>query len=69
MYWELGRQIVESQEEHGWGKSIVEQLSIDLVAAFPHEKGFSPSNLWRVRQFYIVYRDLPNLAQAAREIP
>jgi predicted nuclease of restriction endonuclease-like (RecB) superfamily len=69
MYWELGRQIVESQEKNGWGKSIVEQLSIDLIVAFPHEIGFSPSNLWRVRQFYIVYRDLPNLAQAAREIP
>jgi predicted nuclease of restriction endonuclease-like (RecB) superfamily len=69
MYWELGRQIVASQEEHGWGKSVVDQLSVDLQAVFPIAKGLSSSNLWRMRQFYLTYRSVPNLAQAVREIP
>lgn len=30
LYWEIGKIIVEKQNEHGWGKSIVETLSKDL---------------------------------------
>ena len=28
--WDIGQMIVEKQEQHGWGKSVVEQLSKDL---------------------------------------
>ena len=69
MYWELGRQIVASQEAHGWGKETVEQLSQDLKAAFPSTKGLSTRNLWRMRQFYLTYGDLEILPQAVAEIP
>ena len=69
MYWELGRQIVASQEEHGWGKSVVEQISTDLRASFPHTKGLSSRNLWDMRKFYLTYREHPNLRQAVAEIP
>jgi isocitrate dehydrogenase kinase/phosphatase len=34
LYWELGRLIVERQQQHGWGKSIVEQLAQELQADF-----------------------------------
>lgn len=69
MYWELGRQIVESQEAHGWGNETVEQLSSDLRSAFPSTKGLSTRNLWRMRQFYLTYPDLEVLPQAVAEIP
>lgn len=69
MYLELGKQIVESQIEHGWGKTIVDRLSIDLIEAFPQEKGFSPRNLWRIRKFYLTYKDFPNLTQAVADLP
>ncbi len=30
LYWWIGNQIVEKQEQLGWGKSVVEKLSKDL---------------------------------------
>lgn len=69
LYWEIGENIVERQERFGWGKSIVEKLSSDLRKEFPTAKGYSVQNLWYIRQFYLEYRDFPNLQQLVGEIP
>ncbi|MEO1262978.1 MAG: PDDEXK nuclease domain-containing protein [Bacteroidota bacterium] len=69
LYWEIGKQIIESQQEHGWGKSIVEQLSNDLRKAYPGKTGFSPRNLWDMRRFFDTYKGDPNLRQLVAEIP
>ncbi|MBI3540764.1 MAG: DUF1016 domain-containing protein [Deltaproteobacteria bacterium] len=69
LYWSIGKDIVEKQENLGWGKSVVEKLSGDLRKAFPGTTGFSTPNLWFMRQFYLEYRDHPNLLQLARELP
>ncbi len=69
LYWDLGRQIVEAQQQHGWGKSVVEQLSADLMNQFPGKTGFSSRNLWLMRQFYNGYVDYPNLQTLSAEIP
>ena len=50
--WELGRDLVIRKAEERWGSGVVEQLSLDLQAAFPESKGFSASNLWRMKQWY-----------------
>ena len=55
LYWDIGESIVERQEEHGWGKSVVENLSKDLQKEFPGIKGFSSRNLWYIRNFYAYY--------------
>jgi predicted nuclease of restriction endonuclease-like (RecB) superfamily len=68
MYWDIGKSIVEKQKEHGWGKAIVENLAQDLEEALPGVKGFSASNLWRMRNFYLMYAENEKLAQLAREI-
>jgi predicted nuclease of restriction endonuclease-like (RecB) superfamily len=47
----------------------VEKLAGDLRKEFPNTAGFSASNLWFMRQFYLEYRDHTNLLQLAREIP
>ncbi len=44
--WQLGRDLVQRKAEERWGTGIVEQLSLDLQAEFPNEKGFSTSNSW-----------------------
>lgn len=67
LYWEVGRQIVERQDKEGWGKSIVDHLALDIVKAFPDMKGFSSSNIWRMRSFYLAWPN-PILAQPAREL-
>ncbi len=69
LYWWLGQQIVKAQEKYGWGKSVVEQLSSDLKKNFAGiTAGFSPQNLWYMRQFHLEYRDHPNLQQLVGEI-
>lgn len=55
LYWELGKMIVEKQELFNWGKSVVENLSVDLQKEFPGVQGFSKSNLWSMSQFYLQY--------------
>ena len=44
LYWELGKQIVEKQENAKWGTGFIDQLSLDLKAEFPQMNGFSRSN-------------------------
>ncbi len=68
LYWDIGKRIIEKQEETGWGKGVVKQLSADIGHEFPDVRGFSASNIWRMRAFYLAYsRDEKKLAQAVRE--
>lgn len=53
--WQLGRDLVTRKAEEQWGSGVVEQLSMDLQAAFPESKGFSTTNLWRMKQWYEFY--------------
>lgn len=68
LYWGIGQEIYNQQKEKGWGKSIVEVLAKELKREFPDVKGFSASNLWRMRNFYVIYSDIENLAPLVREI-
>ncbi len=68
LYWDIGCMIVEKQELHSWGKSVVEQLSKDLQAEFMGQSGWSTQNLWYMRQFYLTYKDYPNLQPLVGEI-
>ena len=66
--WDIGKMIVEKQELHSWGKSIVEQLSKDLQKEFPGIKGYSMQNLWYMRKFYLEYRNNAKLQPLVGEI-
>ena len=57
LYWHIGASIVGKQKQHGWGEAVVERLSKDLMRAYPDMRGFSPQNLWRMRQFYLDHTD------------
>lgn len=67
LYWEIGRSISEKQKL-GWGKSVVESLSVYLKREFPQTKGFSSTNLWLMTQFYQSYCDEVNLQPLVGEI-
>ena len=58
LYWQLGRDILERQQRHGWGAGIVDKVSADLRAAFPHMKGFSRANLMYMRSFAEAWPDV-----------
>ena len=68
LYWEIGEEIYRQQQEKGWGKSIVQILSQELQKEFSGAKGYSAANLWRMRNFYLTYRDSEKLAPLVREM-
>lgn len=57
-YYEIGRQIVEHEQNGkrraGYGKGILKELSQKLTARFG--RGFSVDNLENMRRFYLAYR-------------
>ncbi len=55
LYWSIGRDLVEKQTREGWGAKIVERLATDLHRAFPDLGGFSRTNLYRMRAFYLAW--------------
>jgi predicted nuclease of restriction endonuclease-like (RecB) superfamily len=65
LYWNIGELILNKQREHGWGKSIVEQLSNDLNHHIGDGVSWSPRNLWFMRQLVSEYS---NLNQPGSEI-
>jgi len=69
LYWDIGKSIVEKQKKLGWGQKIIQQLADDLQKEFPENRGFSYANLYRMRKFYLTYKDNSKLAQLVREIP
>jgi len=55
MYWNIGKKLSEEQLEKGYGSSVVKRLSADLQHEFPNTTGFSPRNLWNMKNFYEFY--------------
>ncbi|MDR2581350.1 MAG: PDDEXK nuclease domain-containing protein [Fibromonadaceae bacterium] len=68
MYWKIGEYISEKAKNGGWGKSIVAEFADFIQTERPDIKGFSASNIWRMRQFYETYNDNEKLAPLVREI-
>ena len=68
LYWDIGKTIVERQQGETWGKSVVEQLAKDLRREFPEMTGFSARNIWRMRDFYLAYRENEKLTPMVAEI-
>ncbi|MBU6455406.1 MAG: DUF1016 family protein [Cyanobacteria bacterium REEB67] len=70
LYFNLGKAIVNRQEQAGWGDSVLDRLGTDLSSAFPEMKGFSQRNLYRMRTFYLAYKDDGDIfATAVAKIP
>ncbi len=68
LYWDIGQMIVTRQQGETWGKSVVEQLALDLQAEFPGISGFSARNIWNMRSFYLTYSQDEKLQPLVAEI-
>ena len=53
--WELGRDLVQKKAEERWGAGVVEQVSLDMQREFPNADGFSTTNLWYMKRWYLFY--------------
>lgn len=70
--WQLGRDLVIKKAESRWGEGIVKQLSLDLQAEFPGDKGFGARNLYFMKQWFLYYTEGENhelLKQPVSELP
>lgn len=65
LYWDIGKMIVEKQKLSQWGDKLIDQLAQDLRADFPETGGFSRSNLFYIRQFYLFYNQNDQLVEQA----
>jgi len=63
-YWQIGQHIVEYEQKGNvkaeYGSELLDRLSKDLTAEFG--KGFSRSNLFQIRQFYLKFPKIQTLS-------
>lgn len=69
LYWQIGRDILDRQQQQGWGAKVINRLAADLQKAFSDMKGFSPRNLKYMRAFATAYPDEQFVQQLAAQIP
>lgn len=69
LYWRVGEFLDRRIDEAGWGKGTVAQLASFIAHHEPGLRGFSPQNLWRMRQFFKAYDRSPKLSPLVRELP
>ena len=66
--WQLGRDLVQKKAEERWGTGVVEQVSLDLKREFPEAEGFSTSNLWYMKKWYLFYTNQKSIEKLQRGI-
>ncbi len=66
LYWNIGRAITDRQDVEGWGARVIDQLADEIQRAFPGVGGFSRTNIYRMRAFYLAY---PALQVAEAIVP
>ena len=69
LYWQIGQDILARQSAQGWGAKVIERLALDLRAAFPDMKGFSPRNLKYMRAFAEAWPDAEFVQAVLAQLP
>jgi len=68
LYWDIGKSIAEKQKAFGWGAKVVEMAATDLKRELPDTNGFSRTNLFEMRKFYLFYSKNQIVHQAAGQL-
>jgi DUF1016 N-terminal domain len=68
LYWQIGEIISRGVAAAQWGEGAVDQLASYIARRKPGIRGFSRSNLLRMRQFYETYRNDQIVAPLVRQI-
>jgi predicted nuclease of restriction endonuclease-like (RecB) superfamily len=69
LYWQVGEYISRKIETAEWGEGVVPQLAQYIAQTQPGQRGFTRSNLFRMKQFYETYRSDAIVAPLARQLP
>ena len=67
LYWGIGEFVSNKAVQDGWGRSTVKALSEYILTQEPGIRGYSPQNIWRMKQFFETYCDKPELGTLLRE--
>lgn len=69
LYWDIGLTIAEKQKNEKWGSHVIERLAKDLQKEFPGIEGFSRSNIFYIRSFYLAYVKVQQPAGQFQNLP
>jgi len=69
LYWQVGAHISRKIEQAEWGDSVVGQLADHLALTQPGLRGFTRRNLFRMRQFYEIYRGDQKVSALLTQLP
>jgi predicted nuclease of restriction endonuclease-like (RecB) superfamily len=69
LYWSIGEFISRKIESAAWGEGVVNQLAGYIAETQPGLRGFTRSNLLRMRQFYETYQGSAIVAPLVRQLP
>ena len=69
LYWNIGKAILQKQEEERWGSRVVDRMAKDLKEAFPDISGFSPRNIKYMRKFAECWPNFEIVQQVVAQIP
>ena len=57
MYWNVGKYLHEASQSASFGDSYIDTIATDIQTKFPGIKGFNRRGLYRMKNFYEVYKD------------
>lgn len=69
LYWHIGTEILQRQNNEGWGSKVIAQLAKDLKREFPDMKGLSSRNLKYMRTFAESWPEESIVQQLVAQIP
>lgn len=69
LYWQIGEYISCKIKTAEWGDAVVIELAKYIAKTQPNLRGFTRSNLFRMRQFYETYCNDEIVAPLARQLP
>jgi predicted nuclease of restriction endonuclease-like (RecB) superfamily len=65
LYWQIGRELSKKSGAGRWGAKVIDTIARDLQSEFPGTGGFSRTNLYRMRAFYLAYTVKPTIVPQA----
>lgn len=57
MYWQVGEYLSKVSEEAAFGDAYIDTIATEIQKAFPGIKGFNRRGLYRMKQFYELYKE------------
>ena len=68
LYWQIGETISRKIKNSEWGDGVVDQLADYIAKTQPGLRGFTRSNLFRMRRFYETYQGDEKVAALPRQL-